>query len=868
MKKQLIILTLIILSHFANAIGDSCSVAIPMPYSANSNISGNLTFNGQTWFSFVPLTSEVQIKLTNLTPNGGHVHDLILFEGFCNPKNFIVGKDSRNDSVLKIQMHDLVVGLPYYILVMGDRTECIRCTAGGAMFNLNVKSIAPPVQTTTNNVVFLNGQPSHIKNEVIIRISKLYLKMNAINNLSQQDKPITVFVDPAMIQSMANKIYNGDNIGLGKLHFKRVYPTLTANDTISISRQGQQVRIPDFWETFILTIPDTMKMFKTCRILSDINGIRYAEPNCVFVNTSVPNDPFYSAFQPNLHPTSTWPNAHINIEGAWDIETGKSFIKVGVYDTGIDQTHSELNGGKVVSGYNYYANTALSAPYDIDDHGTACAGIIGAFRNNNNNIAGIAGGDASTSNTGCSLVDMKIAKNSSTYSSLSTISNAILSGATSSPNGQGLHIMNHSWGSQQNSVSLRQSIQNATQNGVIIVVAKGNFPDTSPIDNLIFPACLQDEMVICVGASGTNGEWKTVGNGNISDADDNNFQSMIKNGVDLIAPGTNTLVRTTKATTNGFMTFHGTSAAAPHVSGVAALMLSHVNQPFPTLSNFAIEDVENILQLSATDKAVSPQTVGYDDYSGFGLLNAGATMNNIKSPEYKVQHFGVNQNASTSKVQTKVATHIQIVLTEPFQGLPAGTYYGDKYEETFTLNYTLSSPNDVIITAWPRFSSTLGWFPSGPQTSNNFCQLVSYTNNQAILKTWSYNILYDQLGHILADPWYPSQNNQKVAFSLYTYNQTLVGLHEKNKDGSSILNVYPNPATNNVTVNLNLLKSQSISVDLYDIQGKLIKSVTKGKISEGSHAFNVPLIDVAEGVYIFKVVSEDASFEKKLVVIK
>ena len=59
-------------------------------------------------------------------------------------------------------------------------------------------------------------------------------------------------------------------------------------------------------------------------------------------------------------PTFTFPNGDINVEGAWDIEKGKSFIRVGIYDSGIDQTHSELQNN-VGGGYDYVKNAALQA---------------------------------------------------------------------------------------------------------------------------------------------------------------------------------------------------------------------------------------------------------------------------------------------------------------------------------------------------------------------------------------------------------------------------------------------------------------------------------------------------------------------------
>jgi hypothetical protein len=425
--------------------------------------------------------------------------------------------------------------------------------------------------------------------------------------------------------------------------------------------------------------------------------------------------------------------------------------------------------------------------------------------------------------------------------------------------------MNISWVSDNSSATFHDNVQYAVQNGVSIVAARGNFPQKSPIDKKLYPTSYQDEMVICVGASGSDGNWKTNGNGNVSDAGDNSFESMIKNGVDVIAPGTNTVVRTTQFNSNSFIGFNGTSAAAPHVAGVAALMMSYKDSPTPTLSNLAIEDVENILQMSATDKFTS----GVDDHTGYGLVNAALAMNKIKSPKYKIQHFGVGQNASQSISHNLYAPHVQVVLASGYQSLAAGIYYADIYEETITLNYNLSGASDQIITSWPRFSSSFGWSLENPQNADNWCTIVSVTNNQAILKTYTYNFLYDQNGNLIVDPWYPTQFSPKVALSIYTEDKSIPeGVKEYNNDGSQIFGVYPNPARDKVAINLSLDKSQNGQLNIFDVQGKMVDNIFNGKFSEGKTNYEIPLNKYQDGVYFVKLETENDTYVKKLIIIK
>ena len=95
----------------------------------------------------------------------------------------------------------------------------------------------------------------------------------------------------------------------------------------------------------------------------------------------------------SLHFDSINPDADINIEEAWDIETGKNFIKVGVVDTQVDTSHSDY---KIEAFYNICIPELVPTPSTVVNqhyHATCVSGIIGAKRNNQIGVAGIAGGN-------------------------------------------------------------------------------------------------------------------------------------------------------------------------------------------------------------------------------------------------------------------------------------------------------------------------------------------------------------------------------------------------------------------------------------------------------------------------------------------
>lgn len=115
---------------------------------------------------------------------------------------------------------------------------------------------------------------------------------------------------------------------------------------------------------------------------------------------------------------------------------------------------------------------------------------------------------------------------------------------------------------------------------------------------------------------------------------------MYGGNMDLIAPGSDSIVYTTNiinssTSANPYEKFNGTSAAAPHVSGVVALLLSHYNKPdCYSNKNLAVEDVEYILEHSATN-LYGP---GYDDTTGWGRLDAYKALQMIENTTLQILH--------------------------------------------------------------------------------------------------------------------------------------------------------------------------------------------------------------------------------------
>ena len=299
--------------------------------------------------------------------------------------------------------------------------------------------------------------------------------------------------------------------------------------------------------------------------------IEYAEPDYIIKAIAVPNDPGFSSLWGMYNSQNT--NADIDAIQAWDIINTNSTI-VAVIDTGVDYTHPDLQAnmwendveipdnnidddgnGFIDDVYGWDFRNEDSDPYDDNSHGTHCAGTIGAEGNNSIGVAGV--------NWKTRIMALKFLSSygsGSTSDGIECIEYAIQMGAK---------VINASWGSTYYSQALKDAIELANASGVLFVAAAGN----SGTDNDVaphYPSSYDCDNIIAVAAS---------------DNTDNlaYFSCFGKNSVDIAAPGVS-IYSTIPDSSYGYKS--GTSMAAPHVAGSAALIMSQ----FPQCTHLMIKE--------------------------------------------------------------------------------------------------------------------------------------------------------------------------------------------------------------------------------------------------------------------------------------
>lgn len=356
--------------------------------------------------------------------------------------------------------------------------------------------------------------------------------------------------------------------------------------TVKNSPTVSVIQFPDLSGIYILEVPDSLDVQMICDDFSNHPGVEYAYPDFQVKSHFSPDDTIYS---------EQWNLDRIQMEQAWDYAQGAGII-VAVIDTGVDYSHEDLsaniwvNTAETINGVDDDQNGFVddvrgwdfvdddNDPMDAEVHGTAVAGVIAAVGNNTQGISGVA------PQAKMMVVRGLVDQNTGYHSDLArAIYYAVDNGAD---------IINNSWGCVSpcpSSPILEDAVRYAHDSGVIIVSSAGDQKDY--IDKYT-PSNMKE--TITVGASKFDDKRK--------------FNSNLDYHLDVLAPGVSIM---TTEPGNIYVQQSGSSMAAAHVSGLAAVLLSYDR-------NLTNEEIRQIIRSSADDVDLPD----FDMTSGFGRINA------------------------------------------------------------------------------------------------------------------------------------------------------------------------------------------------------------------------------------------------------
>ena len=288
----------------------------------------------------------------------------------------------------------------------------------------------------------------------------------------------------------------------------------------------------------------------------------------------------------------------ISASDAWNYATG-NHVKIAILDEGVDTTHIDLAPN--ISNLSYDAETNTSPSDVYGNHGTICAGIAAAAKDNSIHIAGVA--------PDAEIVPISFKMGRATNRGL-----ASADGITWAYQ-HGVDIISNSWHISGKHNAIAEAIQNAflygrQGKGCIIVFASGNGSSSY----VSYPANSNDK-ILAVGAIGKTGVRPNFSN--------------YGTALDLVAPGVNIL---STCPVNQTSSYSGTSMACPHVAGVAALILELNPELTVTQVNSIINS--HAKKLSGVNFNVTMPDGSWNNEYGYGLVDAYSSVINTPSLVY------------------------------------------------------------------------------------------------------------------------------------------------------------------------------------------------------------------------------------------
>jgi subtilisin family serine protease len=336
-------------------------------------------------------------------------------------------------------------------------------------------------------------------------------------------------------------------------------------------------------------------------------AVAFAEPNYLRYPVALPTDALFGdewdlnntaqshavtdagfAGSPSDHAGTS--DADIDAPEAWGVEAGGSVVAV--IDSGVDVAHPDLNGqlwmnpGETpgnnldddnngekddVNGWDFGDNdaTLLDAPphFKDFDHGTHVSGTIAARLDGTTGVVGVC--------PGCKIMVLKVARNDGAITIAAEVN------ALAYAKAEGAKIANMSLGGPDWSNAEREAIR---LSGILVVAAAGNENLDSDMsvdvtgddlpDSPSYPAAYTLSNILSVAASNDEDRfaYSTDCFGHLASRPRCAFTNWGHDSVDVAAPGTDI---TSTVPGGGWATWDGTSMAAPHVAGVAGLVLAH-----------------------------------------------------------------------------------------------------------------------------------------------------------------------------------------------------------------------------------------------------------------------------------------------------
>lgn len=555
----------------------------------------------------------------------------ILSQG-CSKKRDFAGSD-----ILMSAQEQSLSGFTDYYWYKGSMKRLVKKT--------EKKYIMLESENETTVLEFLSRRHSKLIAEPKqLDISNSVKKGNKKNNkqlkwaIIDEGSPTLPLADNESIiyESPFYNLENGKEVGISHLFYVKLKSQTNLNDLMRMALAnkveilGNNEYMP-LWYTLACDKISSGNALELANKFFESGLFSESHPDLMApIESYCANDPQFG-LQWNLYNTgqhSGTAGVDVNFCNAKNLTSGSANVIVAIFDDGVELSHQDLNIHS--ESYDTYSGTSPSIVRGA--HGTACAGISGAITDNNYNVAGIASQSP--------IMSISVVYGVVDVDAWQKYANGYFFAINN-----GASVISNSWGGGAPSPIFDDAIEAALSQGrnglgCVVVFAAGNY-DSQYIG---YPANSNSKIVV-VGALSYCGTRKSA-----SSCDgESTWGSNYGNELDIVAPGV--MIPTSDlsggagySSLDYTLTFNGTSAATPHVSAAAALILS-------VAPNITQEEVVSRIESSA-------RKIGNYQYAvqqgrnngtwnlevGYGLLDIFAALTNSSCNTVSYN----NQNVTTN----------------------------------------------------------------------------------------------------------------------------------------------------------------------------------------------------------------------------
>lgn len=702
-------------------------------------------------------------------------------------------------------------------------------------------------------------------NPLTVTGNSLILTKNAGSSISNEEAENRYRNEPGvfsanfMFNTEANSLTSTTNHVFVRLKEETSYENLY-NES-SIFGIAEILQIENRRKLYKLTLQDgNTDPFVVANTLYETGNYEYAEPDFIWLmqgqsssstcSTINLQDPMFidqwGLYNDgsSAHYVSPYQWADINICHAWEKTTGSSDINVAVMDDGVHMLHQDLDNGTTPSGWTITSTTTpiagyAGAPAPQDIHGTLCAGIIRA-QHNTYGIAGIA--------PDCKLTPVRFAFYDP---SLSTMMGYDVWWSTTTDWENAFNwctytdesdVLSVSWFDGTYSSVVDDAMADAANDGrggkgCVIVVSSGNHNKS----NISWPA--GQENSIAVGASSPCDERKrSAVNMAATSCTTASFVQSDPAGVScdgdecwgssygtaasgagtnilsVIAPGVG--IPTTELG-GAYADFDGTSAACPHVAGVAALMLS-VN---PCLR---WDEVKSIIEETAdkVNTSIYTYSSGYpsgtwNNEVGYGRLNAGNAM--VWAHDIYRQDETVTSTLKTYSSYHKIFAGYDVDVTG-IKGLGNYEVAGLSSDITFNAPEGIYLEPGFEVTSDATFWAQIITPPACTTSHSHYKPSGTNSNNNGTITKYSNRV----------DPIYD-------------------------------LKIYPNPTHEQLNISFSLANEANVTFSITNMLGQQLIEINTGKLTKGNYLRKIPTDHLSPGFYVINIKTDNKFNQYKFI---